>query len=129
MVTILAVSDEPFELAVYRVLLGSSYILLTASNAEEALGILKGEASVDLLVCDYRMSTGIDGIELIRQVIKVRQGGIPAILTTYEPEERLKPHLEALTKEGAKVLCYDRAGGAEGLNAVIGRLFGVQQFL
>ncbi len=63
---ILAVDDNPTNLAVVEELLGSHYILMTASTGEEALKIAQ-EFQPDLIVLDIMMP-GIDGYEVCRQI-------------------------------------------------------------
>lgn len=64
---VLLVEDDPAAcLILARRLRISGYEVLTASDAEQALGILEGEP-VSLIVSDWMM-TGMDGLELCRRV-------------------------------------------------------------
>ena len=63
---ILAVDDNLTNLAVVEELLGSHYILMTASTGEDALKIAQ-EFQPDLIVLDIMMP-GIDGYEVCRQI-------------------------------------------------------------
>ena len=63
---ILAVDDNLTNLAVVEELLGSHYVLMTASTGEDALKIAQ-EFQPDLIVLDIMMP-GIDGYEVCRQM-------------------------------------------------------------
>ena len=123
MPSILAVSDEPFELAEYRAALGFQYPLTIATNPAEALKILHGEMGIDLLVCDYNLGQNqINGIELVRQANEIR-GGIVAIVTTSHAAASLQLQLDQVAKDGTQVILYDKNRGSQNLDEFIKKLF------
>ncbi len=63
--TILAVDDEPANLRLLERLLRRNYKVVTATNGEEALGILR-RSKVSLIITDQRMP-GMSGTELLRK--------------------------------------------------------------
>ena len=63
--TILAVDDEPANLRLLERLLRRDHRVLTATNGEDALGILRHE-KVSLIITDQRMP-GMSGTELLRK--------------------------------------------------------------
>ena len=63
---ILAVDDNPTNLAVFEELLGSQYDLLTVSTGQDALKLAE-EFRPDLILLDIMMS-GIDGYEVCRRI-------------------------------------------------------------
>ncbi len=78
---ILAVDDNPTIRAVFEELLGSQYILITASTGEEALKILQ-KFQPDLIVLDIMM-LGMKGPEVaarLREDLKTKE--IPIIFLT-----------------------------------------------
>jgi signal transduction histidine kinase len=79
---ILLVDDESNVLrALKRLLKNEPYEVLTASSAEQALGIL-ADTPVALLVTDYRMP-GMDGVELVKIARKQYPDTIRIILTGH----------------------------------------------
>lgn len=95
---ILSVEDNRETRLLLKHLLGESSQLTFATTADEALGVLNLEASVDLLLVDINLGSGPSGTDLLREV-KARDEieDIPAIaLTAYAmPGDR-----EELLEEG-----------------------------
>jgi CheY-like chemotaxis protein len=102
--TILVVEDRPelAELAAMT-LEGCGYTLLTAGNAQEALGIVEGGAKIDLLFSDLIMPGNMNGVMLAREVRK-RRPRIKVLLTTGYAERGMDqsglggPAFEVLNK-------------------------------
>lgn len=57
-----------------QLLSSAGHMVTTAATGEEALGILKRENSIELVVTDYRMP-GMNGFELFRQAQQIRYVG------------------------------------------------------
>ncbi len=62
--------------------------VLCATSAAEALEILAGEGSVDLVVSDFNMA-GMNGVELARK-IKTDYPSVKVLLATVAPDEAKK---------------------------------------
>jgi signal transduction histidine kinase len=83
--TVLIVDDNMEVREVMAVIVGSlGYDVLTAAGATEALGVIRGQCGIDLLVSDIVMSGGIDGLELARQARALRPG-LPVLLMSGYP--------------------------------------------
>jgi CheY-like chemotaxis protein len=60
------------------------YTSLVASNAEEALGILRGERPLDLLFSDVVLGAGMTGVDLAHEALR-QHPLLPVLLTSgYE---------------------------------------------
>lgn len=83
--TVLIVDDNMEVREVMAVIVGSlGYDVLTAAGATEALGAIRGQCGIDLLVSDIVMSGGISGLELARQARALRPG-LPVLLMSGYP--------------------------------------------
>jgi PAS domain S-box-containing protein len=78
-------NDDVRELA-ESVLAGSGYTVLAAPSGEAALALLENGAPVDLLFTDVIMPGGMNGLQLVEQVRKLRPG-IPTLVTTGYMDE------------------------------------------
>ncbi|WP_296600170.1 response regulator [Phenylobacterium sp.] len=79
---ILLVEDDPTVLALtLDVLTGLGYQVTTATNAGEALEVLRGKADVDLLFTDVVMPGGVNGLTLARAARELRPG-LQVLLTS-----------------------------------------------
>lgn len=85
--TILAVDDEPANLRMLERLFRKDYRVLTATNGEEALELLKQE-EVTLIITDQRMP-GMTGTELLQASLRTSPEVIKIILTGYTDIEAL----------------------------------------
>jgi response regulator RpfG family c-di-GMP phosphodiesterase len=79
--TILAVDDEPANLRMLERLFRKDYRIVTATNGEEALAVLKQE-EVSLIITDQRMP-GMSGTELLRESMGTNPDTMKIILTGY----------------------------------------------
>jgi signal transduction histidine kinase len=85
--TILLVDDNADMRAYVSRLLATRWSLLTASNGEEALRILAGEAAVDLVLSDVMMPV-LDGFGLLRAIREdPRRREVPVILLSARAGE------------------------------------------
>jgi two-component system phosphate regulon response regulator PhoB len=88
--TILVVEDEPGIQEVLKFNLGQhGHDIIVASDAEEALGLLRG-ALPDLILLDW-MLPGMSGLDFARRIrADSRQKNIPIIMLTARSDERDK---------------------------------------
>ncbi|EIM26112.1 hybrid sensor histidine kinase/response regulator [Microvirga lotononidis] len=71
--TVLIVEDEPAVREVASDIFDSlGYDVVTASDANEALGILEANSSIDVLFSDVIMPNGMNGVELSRKAREMR---------------------------------------------------------
>jgi nitrogen-specific signal transduction histidine kinase len=88
--TILMVEDAPIvRRAVARMLSDLGYRVLAAADAEEALGIIGGDARIDLLFTDVMLPGALDGGEL-GAVARQLRPSIPVLCTSGYSEVRAK---------------------------------------
>jgi signal transduction histidine kinase/DNA-binding response OmpR family regulator len=79
---VLLVEDDPTVLALtLDMLTGLGYKATTATNATEALDVLRSDARIDLLFSDVVMPGGISGVDLARTARELRPG-LPVLLTS-----------------------------------------------
>jgi PAS domain S-box-containing protein len=79
---VLLVEDDPTVLALtLDMLTGLGYAAVTATNAAEALEVIRSDAPIDLLFTDVVMPGGISGVELARTAREMRPG-LPVLLTS-----------------------------------------------
>jgi len=79
--TILLVDDEQENLRTYEeILVDLDYRVLTRSDGDTALALLRGGAAVDLIITDYRMP-GKNGIEFVLELRRLRPF-VPVIMIT-----------------------------------------------
>jgi two-component system, response regulator PdtaR len=66
---VLLVEDEPLvRLVTADILLEANFRVIEASDAEEALRVLKAEVAIDVLLSDVEMPPGMNGYELVGHV-------------------------------------------------------------
>ena len=86
---VLAVEDEPAVLAaVVENLSDLGYQVLSARDAAEALGLLRGPARVDVLFSDVVMPGGMNGVQLAVEAGRLRPG-LRVVLTSGYTNEAL----------------------------------------
>ena len=71
-----------------EVLQGAGYQVLTASGGDQAIELVK-QHSVELVLLDMKMS-GMDGLETLTLIKRIRSEVIILIMTAYEELEILK---------------------------------------
>ncbi len=86
--TILIVDDEPSCREALRMALEDDYVLLEAESGEEALRILQKGQDIDLVLLDYLLPPGMDGLEVLA---RMRACGYktPVILVTGRGSEQV----------------------------------------
>jgi CheY-like chemotaxis protein len=62
-------------------LVGLGYVVLTASNGQEAIEAIRGRADIDLLFTDIVMPGGLNGRELAEVVRQIRPN-LPVLFTS-----------------------------------------------
>ncbi len=84
--TILVVEDEPLiRMMIAEALRNAGLAVLEAGSADEALSILEGGATVDLVFADVRMPGTMDGIGLMKVLRKNRPNLKLAVASGYSP--------------------------------------------
>ncbi|HMG32307.1 MAG TPA: response regulator [Blastocatellia bacterium] len=94
--SILVVDDESANLRMFERLLRQRFRVLSASNGEEALSILRRER-VSLLISDHRMP-GMTGVELLRRSMEIDPDMIRMIVTA---DHGIDTFISALKEGGA----------------------------
>jgi DNA-binding NtrC family response regulator len=80
--TILLVEDNPEVAAVsYELLQQLGYAVRSASNANDALGVIKADIEIDLVFTDIVMAGSMDGLTLARAIKQIRPQ-MPVLLAT-----------------------------------------------
>lgn len=87
--TILYVDDEEMACKYFARAVGSEYEVLSATGADEAVGILRAHhARISVLVTDFRMP-GRDGGDLLRQVAQEYPQIVRILVTAYADKDML----------------------------------------
>jgi len=97
---IIIVDDDPNVLMSMSTLLQSwRYDVLACADATEALEALQ-HYQAELIISDYRLNKGMDGLALIAEIRKRGKADFPAILVTADTlvdiEVAMKKHFDAL---------------------------------
>ncbi|MBI2654313.1 response regulator [Candidatus Woesearchaeota archaeon] len=104
--TVLAVDDDRLILDVYVIILAGDYKLIPRISPREALDLVKGGASIDLIISDLDMGE-MTGVELLQAVheFEVRSGRTHTkkILTTSQSETAVREALDYLRSNGVEV--------------------------
>jgi CheY-like chemotaxis protein len=102
---VLVLDDEPAVADAMALLLEvSGYQAVIAACAEEALRRLKERGrGPDLLLCDYRLRKGANGIDAIQSIRAMTNRAVPAILVTGDTSQAV---FDALgTVDGCERIC------------------------
>jgi DNA-binding NtrC family response regulator len=78
---LLIVDDEPMTRKALLRILGSRYDCLSAADAESALKLFDENSDIAVVLTDYKMESGMNGVELITEV-KRRKKSVGCILIT-----------------------------------------------
>ena len=118
--TILLVDDEVAIRSLCGMILqGEGYNVLVAPNASKALAILE-TSSVDLMLTDYMMPPGIDGLELTKEVNKLYPNTKVILMSA----------LKTLDLDGLKLAGqFSKPFESSDLIECIGKLFGAEEKL
>jgi CheY-like chemotaxis protein len=112
---VLLVDDEELvRLSTADMLADLGYRVVEAGSAEEALRMLDGGLTADILVSDHLMP-GMTGSDLAREAMERRPGMPVLIVSGYADAEGMAPDLPRLTKP------FRQADLAASLAAVTGR--------
>jgi PAS domain S-box-containing protein len=88
--TLLVVDDIPEQIEIATNMLNKmGYKVLTASSGEEALDRIK-TASIDLVILDMIMPSGMDGLETYREIIRIRPGQKAIITSGFSESKRVR---------------------------------------
>lgn len=113
----LSVEDHPDTRLLLKHLLDENYELSFATSAEEALGILKTDNWVDLLLVDINLGSDASGTDLLREIENLEEiQAVPAIaLTAYAmPGDREKLLSKGFDGYVGKPFTYEELAGAIG---------------
>lgn len=94
---LMLVEDNPqLAQAITAMIEGFGSTVIHANNAEEALGLL-GEIQLipDAMLIDYQLGEGLDGIQLLREIIH-RYGPVPAAIVSAERTKVLREACKTL---------------------------------
>jgi CheY-like chemotaxis protein len=92
-----ASSTSPLTASTCEMLSELGYDVVEASSGQEALGLLNGSQSFDLLVTDHLMP-GMTGADLMRAVRKSRPNLLSLIISGYAEVAGIEPGIPRLTK-------------------------------
>jgi len=92
---ILVVDDDPINLAIIKALLEGEYEVITAESSLQALGHLRKDTNLDLILMDIEMpeSDGVEVLKKIKSTPKLTQ--IPVILLSTADHSREKEAIES----------------------------------
>ncbi|WP_293905121.1 hybrid sensor histidine kinase/response regulator [Phenylobacterium sp.] len=81
--TILAIDDEQaIRVAMAALLESWGHRVIAVGGVEEALAAVSGEGAPDLIICDYRLRAGENGVEAVARVRAALGVEVPALLVT-----------------------------------------------
>jgi CheY-like chemotaxis protein len=102
MAVILIVEDDPFTCELAGMLIeGWGYDILSASDVDEALALLRSSQQIDALFTDIYLRTAVcGGCDLADQAIKLR----PELVVIYTTGNLVTCELQALFVKGAPCL-------------------------
>lgn len=95
--SVLLLEDDPLIQVATRMLLeDQGYRVLVAQTAAAALSSLPGANSPDLILADYRLPGGTDGLTAIEQIRAALERSLPATLITGDVTEDVEKKARAL---------------------------------
>ncbi|HRX16833.1 MAG TPA: response regulator [Spirochaetota bacterium] len=98
--TILVVDDTPDNLSVLYEILKNDYRVLVANGGEKALQIIRGGASIDLVLLDILMPD-IDGYQVCSQIrLDKSTKNMPVVFSSAIDEDEQKQKAEGLNVSG-----------------------------
>ena len=86
--TLLIVDDEPSCREAFCVALEDDYNLIEAETGEQALGILQSREDIGLVLLDYLLPPGIDGLEVLERMRELKCE-VPVIVVTGKGTEEV----------------------------------------
>jgi CheY-like chemotaxis protein len=82
---ILAIDDEgQIRTAMAELLRSWGHRVVVAADGEQAIAALRNQPGPDLIICDYRLGDGANGVDVVRALRHEFGGGVPALLVTGE---------------------------------------------
>ncbi|MBN2435141.1 MAG: response regulator [Spirochaetes bacterium] len=98
--TILVVDDTPDNLSVLYEILKNDYRVLVANGGEKALQIIRGGASIDLVLLDILMPD-IDGYQVCSRIrLDKSTKNLPVVFSSAIDEDEQKQKAEGLNVSG-----------------------------
>lgn len=86
--TLLIVDDEPSVRIAFAEALGDDYNLMEADAGVETLEILQSREDIDLVLLDYLLPPGIDGLKVLKKM-KALECKVPVIMVTGKGSEEV----------------------------------------
>ncbi|MFW5862500.1 MAG: PAS domain S-box protein [Spirochaetota bacterium] len=97
--TILLVEDEAIiALSQSQTIESYGYRVITAMSGEEALEIVTGNQSIDLVLMDIDLGAGMDGTETAERIMKLRM--LPIVFLTSHTEKEMVDRVKGITRYG-----------------------------
>ncbi len=97
--TILLVEDETIiALSQSQTIESYGYRVITAMSGEEALEIVTGSQSIDLVLMDIDLGAGMDGTETAERIMKLRM--LPIVFLTSHTEKEMVDRIKGITRYG-----------------------------
>jgi CheY-like chemotaxis protein len=92
---VLLVDDEESILATLRLIFeGDGYFVHTATNARDALEVLKNGAAIDAVVTDLNMETADVGLEVARFARTLRPAPVVVVCTGYANKDNARQAMQ-----------------------------------
>jgi CheY-like chemotaxis protein len=115
--TVLVVEDEPLvRMMTAEALRNAGLGVLEAGSADEALTILEGAATINLVITDLRMPGSMDGIGLMKVLRKSRPDLKLVVASGYSPEWPAPDFADAFIGKP-----YDVERAVDRIKALLGR--------
>lgn len=89
-VVLLVEDEDPLRLAIAQALRDSGYAVIEASNADEALAVLRVACDVRAVFADVRVPGRMDGLALARQ-IRTEHPGLKVIVADFSAFDLVAP--------------------------------------
>ena len=91
---ILIVDDDQSILSIFEFILQQAgYTIITTTSGTECVNIVRSNGDIDLIFLDLKMPE-VSGLEVFRQIQKIRPNLLVVIMTGYTADELLKEAFE-----------------------------------
>lgn len=97
--TVLLVEDEAIiSIITTKAVKKAGYNIKTANSGEKAVELISGGESIDLILMDIDLGSGIDGTEAARQILSIRN--VPIVFHTSHSERDMVEKVKGITRYG-----------------------------